>query len=86
MKYLCFILLVGLGSSFPAYSIPSNTIKLRQIEILSNLLEQQIKHQINPPNNALEKSISALLKSYPEQIESVLTIAIKKYPPKNISK
>lgn len=77
MKYL--LLLISFGFSFPVYSITNDPMYSRQTAVLSSLFDQLVKHQINP-ENAIEKSISALLKSYPEQIESVLTIAITKYP------
>lgn len=79
MKYLCFLLFVNLSLSFSASSTQSMQFQSRQIEILSNLFGQLIKHQINS-EKAIEKSITSLLKSYPEQIESVLKIALLKYP------
>ena len=79
MKYLCFLCAIVLSFSFPAFSNSNNLIQNRQTEVLSDLFDLLVQHQINS-EVAIEKSVNALLKSYPEKIESVLTIAVAKYP------
>ncbi len=79
MKYLCFLFTIVFSFSFPAYSTSDSLIQTRQNEVLSDLFDQLIKRQTNT-NMIIEKSVYALLKSYPEQIDSVLKIAITKYP------
>ncbi len=79
MKSLCFLFTIILSFSFPAYSNSDNLIQVRQNEVLVDLFDQLMKRQINA-EMAIEKSVKALLKRYPEQIESVLKIAIAKYP------
>jgi len=79
MKYLCLLFTIALSLSFPVHSTNSNPIKNRQEIILTDLFDQLVKRQINS-EMAIEKSVNALLERYPEQIDSVLKIAITKYP------
>ena len=79
MKYPCIVLSIILSFSFPAYATPNSAIKVRQEKVLTDLFDQLVKRQIDS-KMAIEKSVNALLESYPEQIDVVLKIAISKYP------
>ena len=79
MKSLLFLCIISLSLSFSAYSEQSSFIQKRQTAVLSNLFDQLIQREMNS-EMAIEKSVNALLESYPEQISLVLQIAINKYP------
>ena len=79
MKYLCILFTVALSFSFSVYSNPNSLVKVRQDKVLTALFDQLVKRQMNS-EMAIEKSVNALLESYPELIDSVLKIAITKYP------
>ena len=79
MKYSYVLLTIVLSLSFPLHSTSYNSLKHRQEEIISNLFDQLIQNQINA-SFSIERSVNALLKSYPEQIDIVLKVALAKYP------
>lgn len=79
MKYICVLFTIVLTISFSLHSTPYNSLENKQEKVISNLFDQLVQHQINS-NMAIERSVNALLKSYPEQIDIVLKVALSKYP------
>ena len=79
MKLLPLLCLIGFLFSFAANSTAYSLKQTRQIAVLSTMFDQLIHRQINS-EMAVERSVNALLRSYPEQIASVLKIAVAKYP------
>jgi hypothetical protein len=79
MKLLPFLCLIGLLISLTVNSNPHSLKQTRQTIVLSTMFDQLMHRQINP-DMAVERSVNALLKRYPEQITPVLNIAVAKYP------
>ena len=79
MKYLCVLFTVVLSLSFSLHSTSYNSIEDRQEKVISNLFDQLVQRQTNT-SLSIERSVNALLKSYPEQIDIVLKVALAKYP------
>lgn len=79
MKYLTVVFTIILSISAPLHSTPYNSLDNRQEKIISNLFDQLVQRQINS-SIAIERSVNALLKNYPEQIDIVLKIALEKFP------
>ncbi len=79
MKYLVVLLFLSFSISLSAKSTPNFSISVQQEQVISDLFEQLVKHQIYPAT-AIERSVTILLKSYPEKIDTVLKVAIDKYP------
>lgn len=81
MKYLFVLFIFVVSISFPSLSTSYNSLSDRQERVIVNLFDQLVKKQVNP-SLAIERSVNALLKSYPEQIDIVLKVALRKYPQK----
>jgi len=72
MKKISFLLLL-IGVNFTSYAMDS--LKNRQEQLINQLLSQQVQQNIS-----IENSVGSLIKRYPENAQSILKLAFKKYP------
>ena len=80
MKYIYILLTIVISLSFSSHSTTSyNSLENRQERVISDLFDQLVEHQVNP-SFAVERSVNALLKRYPEQVDVVLKVALAKFP------
>lgn len=75
MQYL-FIFLLLSSISFSSFANEDATYK--QELFISKLMKQHVKQQIS-----VQKTVSSILKRYPEKIDSVLNVALELYPKKH---
>lgn len=75
MKYLCAFLLLCCIS---VGSYAKEDVTNKQELFITKLMKQQVKQQIS-----VKKSVSSILKRYPEKIDSVLNVALELYPDKH---
>ena len=82
MKYLVVILLFVTLTPVYIQAHQANQVSsfsTEQKRVMTNLFDQLMKRQVNSAI-AVERSVSSLIKNYPEKINLILAVAIHKYP------
>jgi len=79
MKYLVVLLCITFSINLSAKNPANFSVPLQQEQFIADLFEQLVKRQVNS-SVAIERSVSTLLKNYPEKIDIVLKVAINRYP------
>lgn len=79
MKYFVVLLFMTFSITLFAKQTDNFSASIQQEQIISQLFDQLVNRQLHRDYN-IERSVSSLLKNYPEQIDTVLKVAIEKYP------